>query len=116
MKQKKLSFFQRLLFKYRDWKAKRNALTLNKMVTFNMFEAIRLANKKRDISNHKTWVISGNGEYLVFLRYQKMNLQLQGLLNKNLTSKELDEKASYIAHPITEKNKKAGGLIRIFSK
>ena len=83
------------------------------MIKFSMFEAIRLANRKRDIINHKCWVISGSGEFIVFARYQKLNLIREGLLKKNLSAKELDEKASYIAYPMSEKER-SKNKIRIF--
>lgn len=78
--------------------------------------AIRLANRKRDIINHNAWVVAGSGEYLVFCRYQKQNLQSQGLLKPNLTGKDLNEMASYVALPVTSKDKRRGGILRKFGK
>lgn len=113
MKQK-LSLYKRLLFKYRQWKSNRQMKTLNTMVKFSFDEALRLANRKRDIINHKVWVVSGSGEFLIFARYQKKNLQAQDLLKPNLTGKDLDEMASYVAYPVTEKDRSRRGLIRKF--
>jgi hypothetical protein len=112
MKTKKLLINNRLLFKYREWKSARQDRDLNKMIAYSMDAAISLANRKRDILNHKSWVVAGSGIFLVFARFQKKNLQSQGLLKSNLTSKDLDEMASYVALPFTEKNKKRGGIIR----
>ena len=82
------------------------------MVAFTIDEAIRLANRKRDIINHTVWVISGSGEFLIFSRYQKKDLQMQGLLKSKITSKDLNEMASYIALPVTNKDKRRGGIFR----
>lgn len=114
MKTKKTSFFQRILMRYRLWKSNRNMKILNKMVVFSMFDAIRLANRKRDILNHTTWVVAGGGEFLVFCRYQKQGLQAKELLKPNLTGKELNEIASYIALPYTSKDHRRGGIIKKF--
>ena len=109
---KKISFYNKIINSYHKWRSIRNQKILNKMVAFSMDEAIRLSNKKRDIINQKVWVVSGSGEFLIFARYQKKNLQSQGLLKPNLTGKDLDEMCSYIAYPYSEKDKKRGGLIR----
>jgi len=113
MKAKKLNIFKKAFLRYRQWRSDYNRKILNIMIKFSMFEAIRLANRKRDIINNKVWVIAGPGEFLVFARYQKLNLIREGLLKKNLSAKELDEKASYIAYPISEKDKRKD-KIRIF--
>lgn len=116
MKTKKVSFFKKIVNTFRLWKSNRNQKTLDTMVAFSMDGAIRLANKKRDIINMKVWAVSGSGEFLVFARYQKKQLQLQKLLKAPLTGKDLDEMASYVAKPVTDKDKSRGGIIRKFLK
>ena len=111
---KKLSYFKRLRNSYRLWKSLRNQKVLDKMVAYSMDAAIRLCNKKRDISNHKCWVVSGSAMHLVFLRYQRVGLQSQGLLKPNLDAVELDRLASYTALPYTEKDHRRGGILRKF--
>ena len=111
---KKLSYFKRLRNSYRLWKSERNQKILDTQVAYSMDSAIRLANRKRDISNHVCYVVSGNGEHLVFLRYQKQALQEQGFLKPKLDFVELERKASFIAMPYTEKDHRRGGLLRIF--
>lgn len=114
MKTQKQPFYKRLLNSYRLWRSNRNKKILNTMVAYTMDEAIRLANKKRDIINMKVWAVSGSGEYLVFARYQKKQLQLQKLLKPNITGKDLDEMASFVALPVTNKDKSRGGIFRKF--
>lgn len=116
MKTTKQSLYKRLLNSYRLWRSNQNQKTLNTMVAFSMDGAIRLANKKRDILNHTCWVVADSGEFLVFCRYQKKDLQSKGLLKPNLTGKDLNELASYVALPVTEKDRKRGGIIRKFKK
>jgi hypothetical protein len=87
---------------------------LNTMAAFTFDEALRLANRKRDICNHKCWVVGGSGEFLIFARYQKKSLQSQGLLKPLLTGKDLDEMASYIAYPVNEIDRARRGKIRRF--
>jgi hypothetical protein len=116
MKKTKQSLYQKYLFKYRDWKSRRQMKTLNTMIKYDMFEAIRLANKKRDIINNKIWVVGNPGQYLVFARYQRKSLQSEHLLDGNLTGKNLDEIASYIAYPITVRDQSRGGHLNIFGK
>ncbi len=77
-----------------------------------MDSAIHLANRKRDIINNKVWAVSGSGVVLVFARYQKKKLQSEGLLKPNLTGKDLDEMASYVALPVTSSDKSKGAIIR----
>ena len=115
MKQKTLSIFKRLLLRYRQWKSSRDMKMMNTMIVYSFDEAVRLANRKRDSINHKTWVVSGNSLFLVFARYQKMNLQREGLLKKHLTGKDLDEMASYVAYPITEHDRSRKAKIRKFA-
>ena len=114
MKTQKQPFYKRLLNSYRLWRSNRNQKILNTMVAYTMDEAIRLANKKRDIINMKVWAVSGSAEYLVFARYQKKQLQLQKLLKPNITGKDLDEMASFVALPVTNKDKSRGGILRRF--
>jgi replicative superfamily II helicase len=116
MKNKKQTLFQRYLFKFRAWKAQRQRKILDTMMKYSLDEAIRLTNQKRDILNNKVWCVGNPGQYLVFARYQKKALQTQHLLGGNLTSKNLDEIASYVAFPVTEKDKRRRGLLRIFNK
>ena len=99
----KQSFFKRIRNSFRLWKSNRNQKVLDTMTAFSMDSAIRLANKKRDIVNMNTWCVSGSGEYLVFCRFQKKMLQRQGLLKPNLTGKDLNEMASYVALPVTNR-------------
>lgn len=114
MKAKRQPFYKRLLNSYRSWRSNRNQKVLDKLDAYSMDEAIRLANRKRDIANHTCWVVSGKGEHLVFLRYQKKSLQTQGMLKSHLTSKDLNEMCSYVALPYTSKDHKRGGILRRF--
>jgi hypothetical protein len=116
MKTSRQTLFQRYLFKYRAWKAAGQRKILDTMMKYSLDEAVRLANQKRDIINSKVWIIGNPGQYLIFARYQKKALQTQHLLGGNLTSKNLDEIASYVAFPVTEKDKRRKGLLRMFNK
>jgi hypothetical protein len=110
----KISIFRKILNKYRQWKVNKQMKTLNLMVTYSIDRAISLAEQKRDIINHKVWVIAGNGEFVVFARYQLKSLQLNKILDKHLSGKELDEKASYISYPIDHLHPQRKGKLRIF--
>jgi len=112
MKKTKQPFYKRIKNSYRLWRSNRNQKILNKLDAYSMDAAIRLANRKRDIANHTCWVVSGKGEHLVFLRYQKKDLQAQGMLKPRLTSKDLNEMCSYVALPYTSKDHRRGGILR----
>ena len=87
---------------------------LNTMTKYSFDEALRLANQKRDIINHKVWVIGSPGLFVIFARYQMHSLQSSKVLEKYLTGKDLDEKASYIAYPVSERERLRKGKIRKF--
>jgi hypothetical protein len=112
MRKTKVSIFKRYLLQYRNWKARRQMRILNTMIKHSFDEALRLANQKRDIINHKVWVLAGQGIFIVFARYQMKNLQLSKIIDKHITGKELDEKASYITLPYTNADHKRGGILR----
>jgi len=114
MKKSKASLFKRFLTRYRQWNSQRKLKILNTMVKYSFDEALRLANRKRDIINHKVWVVAGSGVFLVFARYQLKHLQLNKLIDKHTSSMELDSKASYIAYPVSILDRKRGGKIRKF--
>ena len=116
MKSKKISVYKRLINAYDAWRAQKQMKVMDTLKTRNLDQAIYLANRKRDIVNHKIWVINGPGFYLVFDRSRLHELQTQKILDKHTTCFELDKKASYIAYPETATNKKRGGLLRIFNK
>jgi hypothetical protein len=96
----KITLIQRFLNWYRQRKAARQMKVLNRMVVYSIDAAVRLAEQKCDIINHKVWVIAGSVEFVVFARYQLKSLQVNKILDKHLSGKELDEKASYIAYPV----------------
>lgn len=114
MKKTDPNILKRLLNRYRLWNTKRQIKILNTMVKYSFDEALRLANRKRDIMNHKVWVVAGNGEFLVFARYQLKTLQQSKLIDKHTSSLELESKASYIAYPVTATDSSRKGLIRKF--
>ena len=114
MKSKKISVYKRLINAYRAWQIERQEKILNTMVVYSFDTAVRLANKKRDLINHTVWVVAGSGLFLVFARYQRKLLQTQGFLKPKITSKDLNELASYVAFPYTAKDKRRGGIIRKF--
>jgi hypothetical protein len=115
MKKTKLSLFQKILLKYRTWNSYRKMKILNTMTKYNFDQALYLANQKRDIINHKVWVIGSPGLFVVFARYQMHSLQASKVLEKHLTGKDLDEKASYIAYPVNELDRSRRGKIRKFT-